>query len=152
MARSAPTPGGSTPEAGSDPDNRPASLSDLITFVMERDGYRNLMPMAKKGRTPYKTLYAWWTSQRGGERAAGRQGGGRHVPVESLRIFAEDYQLPLALVLHAAGRASEPLELGEEDLQVLHLYRELTPEDKELAGQLLRNLADRARNRGVTSS
>jgi len=151
MARSAPPSGGSTPEAGSDPDNRPASLSDLITFVMERDGYRNLMPMAKKGRTPYKTLYAWWTGQRGADRD-GRRGGGRAVTVESLRIFAEDYHLPVELVLHAAGRASGDLELGEEDLHVLHLYRELTPEDKGLAEQLLRNLAERARNRGTTSS
>jgi hypothetical protein len=116
---------------------------------MERDGYRNLMPMAKKGRTPYKTLYAWWTGQRGGGRDAGK-GGGRAVTVESLRIFAEDYHLPIELVLHAAGRASGDLELGEEDLQVLHLYRELSPEDQAFSREMLRNLVERARSHKVT--
>lgn len=153
MARSsAPRAGDSTTppnEPGPDPDNQPTSLSDLITYVMERDGYTNLMPMAGKGRTPYKTLYAWWTGHRGAGRVSGK-GGGRQIAVEQLRIFAEDYHLPLPLVLHAAGRASGDLELGEEDLQVLHLYRELTPDDQRLARTLLRDLAERTRSQKVT--
>ncbi len=145
MTHSAPTPGkpAGEPRAGDDPAAQPASLSDLITFVMERDGYTKLMPMAKKGRTEYKTLYAWWTGQRGAGSGRGK-GGGRAISEDSLRIFAEDYNLPLPLVLHAAGRATEPLEFGDEELQVLHLYKELSPEDRELAEHMLRTLADRA--------
>lgn len=146
MTSSAPTAGSKpTPEprARDDAAVQPTSLSDLITYVMERDGYSKLMPMAKKGRTSYKTLYAWWTGQRGAGSGRGR-GGGRAITEESLRIFAEDYNLPLPLVLHAAGRATEPLEFGDEELQVLHLYKELTPEDRELAEQMMRTLADRA--------
>ncbi len=118
-------------------------MSDLITFVMERDGYTKLMPMARNGRTSYKTLYAWWTGQRGTGRSTGK-GGGRAITKDALRIFAEDYNLPLPLVLHAAGRATEPLEFGDEELQVLHLYKELSPQDRELAEHMLRTLADRA--------
>ena len=146
MANSARPPGttpGQDPGAGLDPAAQPTSLSDLITYVMERDGYTKLMPMAKKGRTAYKTLYAWWTGQRGAGASRGR-GGGRAIDEESLRVFAEDYNLPLPLVLHAAGRATEPLELGDEELQVLHLYKELSPEDRKLAEQLLQTMAERA--------
>jgi hypothetical protein len=150
-ARSTTTGQPAKPGAGPNPEFQPASLSDLITYVMERDGYRKLMPMANRGRTPYKTLYSWWTGQRGTSKDRGH-GGGRAITIESLRIFAEDYNLPLPLVLHAAGRATEPLEFGEEDLQVLHLYKELPPEDQELAEQMLRNLAERARSRKTTRS
>ena len=150
MARSsAPDTGDSSTPHDPRPDAAPESLSDLITYVMERDGYTKLLPMASKGRTPYKTLYAWWTGQRGGaKRGAG--GGGRSIDRESLRDFAEDYHLPLHMVLHAAGLASGDLELGEEELQVAHLYGELDPADKELAKRLLRDLAERARSHKVT--
>jgi hypothetical protein len=149
MARSAPDTGDSTTPPDPRPDAAPESLSDLITYVMERDGYTHLMPMAKKGRTPYKTLYAWWTGSRGSaKRGAG--GGGRSIDRESLRDFAEDYHLPLDMVLHAAGLASGDLELGEEDLQVLHLYRELDADDKKLSLQMLRGFAERARSHKVT--
>jgi hypothetical protein len=85
------------PSGGLDPAVQIRSLADLITAVIRRDGYRGLGAMAQHGRIPYKTLYAW--------RAATR--GARVGPsIDRLTIFAEDHNLPLPLVLHAAGRSA----------------------------------------------
>lgn len=85
------------PSGGLDPEMPVRSLADLIAAVIRRDGYRGLGALAKHGRIPYKTLYAWQSSTRGAK--AG--------PSEArLRVFAEDHQLPVDLVLHAAGRVA----------------------------------------------
>lgn len=85
------------PRGGLDPDVQIRSLADLIAAVIARDGYRGLGAMAQHSRIPYKTLYAWRSATRGAKVGPSE---------DRLRIFAEDYQLPLALVLHAAGRVA----------------------------------------------
>jgi hypothetical protein len=85
------------PSGGLDPAVPIRSLADLITAVIRRDGYRGLGAMAQAGRIPYKTLYAWRSSTRGAKVGPS---------IDRLRTFAEDHQLPLALVLHAAGRVA----------------------------------------------
>ena len=50
-------------------------------------------------------------------------------------------------MFRAAGRAyDQPDALDASELQVLHLYQELDPADRELAESMLRNLAERARS------
>src|ERR1700730_15343303 len=123
------------PQAGTSPAE-PASLGELITWVMDRRGYTNLMQLSKQTRVPYQTLWAWKQGSRNMRRRPA-------VPI--LQQLAQDLNLSDAMVFHAAGRAfSQPGDLSEGELQVLHLYQELSPEDREFAETMLRNLAERA--------
>lgn len=148
MARSAPEAAGQTaadePGTGFDPGWEPSSLADLIAATMERDGYTRLLTMvnARKSRINYSTIWSWYSGDRARKRPPTRK---------LLTMFAEDFNLPLPLVLKAAGLddGDEP-ELSDDEKVIVHLYQELTPQDREFAERMLRDLAERKSNQRTT--
>lgn len=132
----------SDPEPATEPEPQaPDSLEGLLKWVMDKRGYANLRQLSRATEVPYQTLYTWLTKSR------------NHVrpPKDTLlRQFASDLSLSEALVFHAAGRTYGPADSSEEDLQVLHLWHELSPEDRVIAEQMLRSLAERARKQSAS--
>jgi len=132
--------GSQDPKAGGEPAG-PDSLASLVNWIMDERGYANLRQLSRHTRVPYQTLYAWKTGTRNLQRPPA-------VPI--LQHLAEDFNLSEAMVFRAAGRAyDQPDELSTDELQVLHLYKELDEADRALAESMLRNLADRARDQQV---
>jgi hypothetical protein len=68
-----------------------SSLTELISYVMNRDSYSSLSQLKAHTAIPYQTLYAWHDGTRGGH-------------PDHLRRFAEDFGLTLDSVFKAAGR------------------------------------------------
>jgi transcriptional regulator with XRE-family HTH domain len=137
-------PDGANPEAES--AAAPATLGELMDWLIDQRGYRSLAQVAKQTDIPYSTLWAWKQRTRNVQRPPAAQ---------ILRQFAADLDLPEGMVFRAAGRAYSATtagELGDDELQVLHLYQELAPADREFAEQMLRNLAERTRRQDVTRS
>jgi transcriptional regulator with XRE-family HTH domain len=124
-------------EPGPVPATRePASLAELLQYVMDERGYTSLKELSRHTEVPYQTLYAWLRATRNVKRPPA---------VSVLQQFAADLHLSEALVFRAAGRAfPEPGALDGAELQVLHLYQELDDADRRVAEQMLRSLAERA--------
>jgi hypothetical protein len=109
---------------------------------MDTRGWTNLRQLSRHTTVPYQTLWSWKKATRNLRRPPA-------API--LKKVAEDLNLSESMVFRAAGR-DYPRQgaLDDGELQVLHLYQELTPEDKELAESMLRNLAERIRSQPVT--
>jgi hypothetical protein len=109
----------------------PATLKELLQLVMDTRHHSTLMALSRETQIPYSTLYAWWDGTRGGH-------------PDTLREFARDFRLSPSLVFRAAGRI---FELGPDDvdgptLQMLHLWKTLTPAEQGIAERLMRDLAE----------
>lgn len=114
-------------------------LADLITRVMD-ERHLTVRDIARQTGIPESTLGAWKRRTRG---AAGR-GPGDGV----LRQFADRLGLSVDEVFRAAGRALpwDPDERNlTEERAMLHLYQELTPEQRQAALAVMRSFQQQNR-------
>jgi len=115
--------------------DEPQSLGELINMVIDRHGYRSLADMQRQTSIPYQTLWAWQQGLRSVKRPPS--------PVV-LKIFAADYGLPEAMVFRAAGRKyDETGGIDAESQELLHLWQQLTDQDRRTVDRLIRDLIAR---------
>src|SRR5579872_2065719 len=131
-----------TPASPETAKSEPDSLGALLQWIMDQRGYANLAQLSKHTTIPYATMWSWTNGSRNTQRPP---------RVDILKKLAADFNLSEAIVFNAAGRKFEEPQLADAELQVVHLYRELPPEDRALAEQMLRGLAERHRNQTATS-
>lgn len=113
----------------------PASMGELLDYVMATRDYRSLAELARHTTIPYQTLWAWHNRSRSMKRAPAR-------PV--LTRFARDFGLPETMVFLAAGLT--PPEPGPvmdpEDIKIAHLWRQLPDPKRKAVEAMIRAMLD----------
>lgn len=112
------------------------ALPSLIERVM-RDRQWTLSTLAHRCGIAVSTLHAW----KAGERGTGSRGPSPAL----LRKFAEGAGLTVAEVFEAAGRQVPAPMPDEEERRFLHLYRELSADDRKVIEATMRAMTDRTR-------